>query len=1066
MHSLAVLLLVVGGVVGNAYVIDSRYELPFPKIGTRLTQLRPSRLCLRGGGNEVEIRIRCKETQPGENVGVVGSGDGFGNWKTPIKLSGKDFPKWKGKVAVNPGETVEYKYCIVGGDGSIARWETKSKDNRKLEATEEVINSGKDDGDYGKIPGSGHGGGGGGGGGGGSVDMGHAVNVESVAGLDKFGQYIAKKNQEHGSWRQKLEFVRNLFYEQNAASEAGFEMKNPSTDNLACIAIYLHFLGTNQIECFEDGRHYRPNHHSNLASDIDKALDGVPLAPSNAYVIRKIRPLLPSYSSAYTASVPLTRIRDIAHRSDIPKDMKDDIKHNLQNKLHRCAGPEDLVTAERIWNKAEHGDYSGAFKEQMRIFMVELKEFFNAAGLEDRLHELKGRSLPSAGSASLIDAFLEKKWHGMTGDKLEALLHVRRECNSFLDSAPHGEDKQRVRLTDVALEQYAFVLLAEAAKYFEDSGPSALDTTFALKATAAALENAKMSMSVDAKEAEALEAEALSMEGKPLDLLRLKAWVDRCTRLCTNFSDAMQKLFLAYVVPLGQALGVDGHSASVFVEAEVRASVVFQLSRIMTCWTKYVKKELNAPPWTALYPGKAHGKLIEFDNIAAILNAPHSKEESIIALLRSAEGDEDIPDFVSGIVLAHELPLLSHLGVRARQQGVVFTCSDGAEAYNGIRNGIASSIGSTVELEVSASGQVALKQSSVAAKKTQQASAPVVLSSNMDTSKTNVVPNDQASEAVCGAKASAAAEILTIADKNQQLFKAPPGCVLPFGAMLASAKSSLPEYSKLASDFDAAATSGDVADQLAAKIRSFIQDKWTIPPNVVSSIQGAFDGNVRVMVRSSANCEDLQKISGAGLYDSIANVPIQDAAAVGKAVSRVWQSLWTKRAALSRRAAGMKHEDAAMGILIQQMVAGDLSFIAFSNNPITRDPNQVYVELCVGMGETLASAGQSGTPYRISFDRTTNEVSVLALSSFSSALVPAKEDGAELSAQTIDYSKVPFHTDGDYRKKLVARIGAAVVALEKARGSPQDVEGVISDSNGPEPQVHIVQARPMVLADE
>ena len=36
-------------------------------------------------------------------------------------------------------------------------------------------------------------------------------------------------------------------------------------------------------------------------------------------------------------------------RSDIPKHLKDDIKHNLQNKLHRCAGPEDLVTAERIW---------------------------------------------------------------------------------------------------------------------------------------------------------------------------------------------------------------------------------------------------------------------------------------------------------------------------------------------------------------------------------------------------------------------------------------------------------------------------------------------------------------------------------------------------------------------------------------------------------------------------------------------------------------------------------------------------------------------------------------------
>jgi hypothetical protein len=30
--------------------------------------------------------------------------------------------------------------------------------------------------------------------------------------------------------------------------------------------------------------------------------------------------------------------RDIAHRNDIPKDLKDEIKHTLQNKLHRSAG--------------------------------------------------------------------------------------------------------------------------------------------------------------------------------------------------------------------------------------------------------------------------------------------------------------------------------------------------------------------------------------------------------------------------------------------------------------------------------------------------------------------------------------------------------------------------------------------------------------------------------------------------------------------------------------------------------------------------------------------------------
>lgn len=39
-------------------------------------------------------------------------------------------------------------------------------------------------------------------------------------------------------------------------------------------------------------------------------------------VIRKMQPCLPSFKAQFTASVPLTRIRDIAHRNDIPHDLK------------------------------------------------------------------------------------------------------------------------------------------------------------------------------------------------------------------------------------------------------------------------------------------------------------------------------------------------------------------------------------------------------------------------------------------------------------------------------------------------------------------------------------------------------------------------------------------------------------------------------------------------------------------------------------------------------------------------------------------------------------------------
>ena len=54
-------------------------------------------------------------------------------------------------------------------------------------------------------------------------------------------------------------------------------------------------------------------HTHTHTSAIDEALDRIPKTPANAYVIRKIRPLLPSYAGDYTVSVPFTRIRDMAH---------------------------------------------------------------------------------------------------------------------------------------------------------------------------------------------------------------------------------------------------------------------------------------------------------------------------------------------------------------------------------------------------------------------------------------------------------------------------------------------------------------------------------------------------------------------------------------------------------------------------------------------------------------------------------------------------------------------------------------------------------------------------------
>ena len=66
----------------------------------------------------------------------------------------------------------------------------------------------------------------------------------------------------------------------------------------------------------------------------------------------------------------------------------------------------------------------------------------------------------------------------------------------------------------------------------------------------------------------------------------------------------------------------------------------------------------------------------------------------------------------------------------------------------------------------------------------------------------------------------------------------------------------------------------------------------------------ALGSDATVIVRSSANVEDLAGMSGAGLYDSIPNVPLASSGAFETALTSVWASLYTRRAVLSRRAAG------------------------------------------------------------------------------------------------------------------------------------------------------------------
>ena len=64
-------------------------------------------------------------------------------------------------------------------------------------------------------------------------------------------------------------------------------------------------------------------------------------------------------------------------------NFQQEIKHTIQNKLHRNAGPEDLVATELMLGRItkKPGEYNAAFVEEFKTFFRELKDFFNAGRL-------------------------------------------------------------------------------------------------------------------------------------------------------------------------------------------------------------------------------------------------------------------------------------------------------------------------------------------------------------------------------------------------------------------------------------------------------------------------------------------------------------------------------------------------------------------------------------------------------------------------------------------------------------------------------------------------------------
>jgi pyruvate, water dikinase len=111
-------------------------------------------------------------------------------------------------------------------------------------------------------------------------------------------------------------------------------------------------------------------------------------------------------------------------------------------------------------------------------------------------------------------------------------------------------------------------------------------------------------------------------------------------------------------------------------------------------------------------------------------------------------------------------------------------------------------------------------------------------------------------------------------------------------------------------------------------------------------------------VRSSAVDEDGVTASFAGQHETYLNIIGADA--IIRSVTRCWESARSEHALDYRRQQGLSVERPQIAVLVQQLVASDISAVVFSANSLTGNRDEIVINASWGLGESIV--GGTVTP--------------------------------------------------------------------------------------------------------
>ncbi len=224
-----------------------------------------------------------------------------------------------------------------------------------------------------------------------------------------------------------------------------------------------------------------------------------------------------------------------------------------------------------------------------------------------------------------------------------------------------------------------------------------------------------------------------------------------------------------------------------------------------------------------------------------------------------------------------------------------------------------------------------------------------------------------------------------------------------------------------------------------------------LPEEIESLIRAAYADfeNEPVAVRSSATAEDLPDLSFAGQQDTYLNV-------IGieqllQAVVNCWSSLWTARAIGYRIRNHIDHNEAALAVVVQEMVQSETSGVLFTANPLTGLRSESVIDATLGLGEALVSGQVEPDHYVVDMLDNRTAAAWRGVTKTLGAKKISTRGKAGGGVEVIEENAEARQTLSEEQIRQLANVGQQI---QKEYGFPQDIEWAFAEN-----KLYILQSR-------